>query len=153
MKDANNGDYIINDLRYPSTNQMHRPGDLSPENSTNSVTVVAQNSNIQLMNFNDGDSQAKCDGHSTNEANQPVFLDEISSSVDESSTKEEGILDNCGILPSNCLPCLVSTVPPVEKRRSLSYSPPSARKKAALKLPFKWKEPANASLCKNQNHL
>lgn len=153
VKDANNGDYIINDLHYPSTNQMHKPGDLSPENSANSVTVVAQNSNIQLMNFNDGDSQAKCDGHSTNEANQPVFLDEISSSVDESSTKEEGILDNCGILPSNCLPCLVSTVPSVEKRRSLSYSPPSARKKAALKLPFKWKEPANASLFSSKEIL
>ncbi|XP_073268147.1 uncharacterized protein [Populus alba] len=53
---------------------------------------------------------------------------------------EEGLLDNCGILPGNCLPCLASTVPPVEKRRSLSSSPPSARKKGALKLPFKWKE-------------
>ncbi|KAB2087627.1 hypothetical protein E1A91_A04G125100v1 [Gossypium mustelinum] len=54
--------------------------------------------------------------------------------------KEVGLLDNCGILPSNCLPCLASTVSSVEKRRSLSSSPPSARKKNALKLPFKWKE-------------
>ncbi|TYI87771.1 hypothetical protein E1A91_D04G159500v1 [Gossypium mustelinum] len=54
--------------------------------------------------------------------------------------KEVGLLDNCGILPSNCLPCLASTVSSVEKRRSLSSSPPSARKKNTLKLPFKWKE-------------
>ncbi|CAN0925773.1 hypothetical protein LINGRAHAP2_LOCUS34947 [Linum grandiflorum] len=69
---------------------------------------------------------------------QPVFLDEIS--VEENDSKEEGLLDNCGILPGNCLPCLASTVPPVEKRRSLSSSPPSARKRAASKMSFKWKE-------------
>ncbi|CAN1852607.1 hypothetical protein LINPERHAP1_LOCUS40702 [Linum perenne] len=69
---------------------------------------------------------------------QPVFLDEIS--VDENDDKEEGLLDNCGILPGNCLPCLASTVPSVDKRRSLSSSPPSARKRAASKLSFKWKE-------------
>ncbi|TYG74244.1 hypothetical protein ES288_D04G167000v1 [Gossypium darwinii] len=61
-------------------------------------------------------------------------------SVQEGPGKEVGLLDNCGILPSNCLPCLASTVSSVEKRRSLSSSPPSARKKNALKLPFKWKE-------------
>ncbi|CAK9134314.1 unnamed protein product [Ilex paraguariensis] len=73
-----------------------------------------------------------------NEA-KPVYLDEISS-LDESAGREDGLLDNCGIIPNNCLPCLASTVPAVEKRRSLISSPPSARKKAALKLPFKWKE-------------
>ncbi|KAF4400639.1 hypothetical protein G4B88_023047 [Cannabis sativa] len=109
-------------------------------NSGNSVTEGAQNSSFQVMSSDDIDSQPKCDGPSTNEANHPVFLDEISSSVDENSCKGEGILDNCGILPSNCLPCLASTVPSVDKRRSLSSSPPSARKKAPLKLPFKWKE-------------
>ncbi|XP_004297693.1 PREDICTED: uncharacterized protein LOC101302063 [Fragaria vesca subsp. vesca] len=142
-KDGNYGDYIIRDLHAPSMEQLHKAGDLSPENSANSI-IVAQKGNRQV--FNDGDSQAKCDDHSTTEANQPVFLDEISSSVDESSAKEDSILDNCGILPSNCLPCLVSTVTSDEKRRSLSYSPPSARKKSALKLPFKLKEHANASL-------
>ncbi|PRQ41273.1 putative protein ENHANCED DISEASE RESISTANCE 2 [Rosa chinensis] len=143
-KDANYGDYIISDVHGPTVEQMHKAGDVSPENSANSVTVVVQKDDRQV--FNDGDSQAKCHGHSTTEANQPVFLDEISSSVDESSSKEEGMLDNCGILPINCLPCLVSTESSDGKRRSLSYSPPSARKRAAIKLPFKWKEPANASL-------
>lgn len=133
-RDGNFGEYNVNDLH-------------------SSVVVVSRKSNVGIVNANDVDTQSKCDDHSTTEANQPVFLDEISSSVDEASSEEEGILDNCGILPSTCLPCLASTVPSVEKRRSYSSSPPSARKKAALKLPFKWKEHANASLCKRQNHL
>lgn len=66
----------------------------------------------------------------------PVFLDEISSSAGE-MTGGDDILDNCGLLPNNCLPCLASTVHTDEKRRSLTSSP---RKKAALKLPFKWKD-------------
>ncbi|KAH6763168.1 CW14 protein [Perilla frutescens var. hirtella] len=67
----------------------------------------------------------------------PVFLDEISSSAGEAAGGDDSILDNCGILPNNCLPCLASTVHTDEKRRSLTSSP---RKKAALKLPFKWKD-------------
>ncbi|WJX56979.1 hypothetical protein P8452_42585 [Trifolium repens] len=66
------------------------------------------------------------------EVNEPVFLDDISS-VDASSNKDEGILDNCGILPNNCLPCLASTIPSLEKRRSCS-SPPNSKKKALPKL-------------------
>lgn len=67
----------------------------------------------------------------------------------ENADKEDNLLDNCGILPNNCLPCLASTVSPVERRRSLSSSPPSSRKKTALKLPIKWKEDHTApSLCK-----
>ncbi|KAL2904272.1 Protein ENHANCED DISEASE RESISTANCE 2 [Bienertia sinuspersici] len=81
-------------------------------------------------------------GRSSMEAKHPVFLDEISSSMDESTSKEDKVLDNnCGILPNHCLPCLnTTTVPSIEKRRSLSSSPPSARKKAALKLSFKWRD-------------
>ncbi|XAR64982.1 hypothetical protein NMG60_11008892 [Bertholletia excelsa] len=76
---------------------------------------------------------------SINLEKQPVYCDEVFS-VDDDAGREDGLLDNCGILPSNCLPCLASTVPSVEKRRSLSSSPPSARKKAALKLSFKRRE-------------
>ncbi|KAI3452793.1 hypothetical protein Pfo_009456 [Paulownia fortunei] len=71
---------------------------------------------------------------------KPVFLDEVSCSAGETAGGDDSLLDNCGILPNNCLPCLASTVHTVEKRRSLSSSPPSARKKGALKLSFKWKE-------------
>ncbi|XP_047323423.1 uncharacterized protein LOC124927117 isoform X2 [Impatiens glandulifera] len=78
----------------------------------------------------------------SNESNQPVFRDEVS--LDE-TTYRDGVLDNCGILPNNCLPCLASTVPSVEKRRSLSSSPQSATKKAALKMSFKWREGHSSS--------
>lgn len=66
------------------------------------------------------------------EVTEPVFLDDISS-VDANSNKDEGILDNCGIIPNNCLPCLASTIPSLEKRRSCS-SPPNSKKKAPPKL-------------------
>ncbi|KAL8533962.1 hypothetical protein ACS0TY_010111 [Phlomoides rotata] len=69
---------------------------------------------------------------------EPVFLDEISRPSGENAGKD------CGILLDNCLPCLASTVPSVEKRRSLSSSPPSMRKKAA-KLSFKWRDEYNTA--------
>lgn len=95
-------------------------------------------------------SQSKSESALT-DTKQPVFIDEISSHADDSSRKDEGLLENCGILPSNCLPCLHSTIPSIEKRRSLSSSPPSTRKKAALKLSFKWREGhATGPLCKFQ---
>ncbi|XP_034689848.1 uncharacterized protein LOC117917620 isoform X2 [Vitis riparia] len=105
------------------------------------------NVNVQHTSGMDGvDSQLKPDGPS-NEAKQPVFLDEISLTADESGGREEGMLENCGILPNNCLPCLASTTSSEEKRGSLSSSPPSSRKKGALKISFKWREGnANASL-------
>ncbi|XP_057949809.1 uncharacterized protein LOC131144892 isoform X2 [Malania oleifera] len=92
----------------------------------------------QLSHSDGVDSQMKSDGP-PNEMKQPVYLDEISS-VEENSGRGQGVLDNCGILPNNCLPCLASTVPPVDKRRSLIASPSNLKKKAALKLSFKWKE-------------
>ncbi|CAA6667285.1 unnamed protein product [Spirodela intermedia] len=55
--------------------------------------------------------------------------------ADEIVAGDGRILDPCGILPNNCLPCLV----PVEKKGSLSSSPPGSRKKATLRLSFKWR--------------
>ncbi|XP_073145635.1 uncharacterized protein [Henckelia pumila] len=70
-----------------------------------------------------------------------VFLDEISCLDGENARGDDSLLDNCGILPGNCLPCLASTVPSVAKRRSRSSSPPPAsRKKSAMKLSLKWKD-------------
>lgn len=80
-------------------------------------------------------------GRNSAEAKHPVLLHEMSSSVDENTVKEDRLLDNCGIIPNNCLPCLTTTtVDSIEKRRSLVSSPPSARKKAALKHSFKGKD-------------
>jgi len=83
---------------------------------------------------------------------RPVFLDEISSSENIGSGREDGLLENCGILSNNCLPRLTSTVVPVEKR-SLSSSPPSSRKKADLKLPFKWKDGNPCATLREYLHL
>ncbi|XP_023530130.1 uncharacterized protein LOC111792749 isoform X1 [Cucurbita pepo subsp. pepo] len=133
--DANHGDLNVN--RHSVTpDQIHRPGN---SGRVHSVSQVARDSHSQAMNPDDAEPQLKGYGHSS-KANEPVFVDEISSTAGESSAKDVGVLDNCGILPSNCLPCLASTMNSVEKRKSPSSSPPSGLKKAALKLSFKWKE-------------
>ncbi|KAJ0974189.1 hypothetical protein J5N97_016154 [Dioscorea zingiberensis] len=81
-----------------------------------------------------------------------VSHDDISSqSVDEGDgVGGDGILDNCGLLPNNCLPCLAPTALTVEKRRSPSSSPPHSRKKTPLKLSFKWKSGGAPTLCKDK---
>ncbi|KAG0479038.1 hypothetical protein HPP92_013757 [Vanilla planifolia] len=66
--------------------------------------------------------------------------DASSPRMGETTDREvEGMLDNCGILSNNCLPCLVTPTPTIEKRKSLSSSPPNSAKKASLKLSFKRK--------------
>ncbi|KAK4261226.1 hypothetical protein QN277_004255 [Acacia crassicarpa] len=114
-----------------STDQVQKLCDLSE---------ACRSSNVQNISSDDNDSHCKRDGSIImNEVNQPVFLDEISS-VDANSNKDDGLMDHCGILPNNCLPCLASTIPSIEKRRSSSSSPPNSRKKAPMKVPFKWKD-------------
>ncbi|KAK4373222.1 hypothetical protein RND71_008606 [Anisodus tanguticus] len=81
-------------------------------------------------------SSESCSGKTVNPPSSSVHPKEVEH---VGSGREDGLLENCGILSNNCLPRLTFTVVPVEKR-SLSSSPPSARKKADLKSPFKWKE-------------
>lgn len=74
--------------------------------------------------------------------NLPASVDDNHSSVSvDDVTKKGGMnaVHPCGILSNNCLPWLVPTVPHADKRRALSPGPPSMRKKAALRLSFKWK--------------
>nr|GMD36763.1 Protein ENHANCED DISEASE RESISTANCE like [Ipomoea batatas] len=109
------------------TEHVHMPGNsLASCNSTcNSVSGIAK-TRIQP---NSSVYPKDADSGQLNEV-KPVFLSETSLS---------------------CLPCLASTVSPVEKRRSLSSSP---RKKAALKLPFKWKDGnSNSSLVSSKSLL
>ncbi|KAJ6318962.1 hypothetical protein OIU76_014336 [Salix suchowensis] len=134
---TNHGDCNIVNLQDSSLNdQMQKAGDLSGNSTHDPVSNFTKQSNIQVLN-------SDSDGLS-NEVKQPVFLDEITS-IDENAGKEEGLLNICGTLPGNCLPCLASGVPSVEKRRSISSSSPSARKKGALKPPFKWREGNSSS--------
>ncbi|KAL5722466.1 hypothetical protein ACHQM5_005982 [Ranunculus cassubicifolius] len=132
-----------------STEQRRSVGQVTIGNSArNSASEVARISISRVFHSSDADLQSKSDG-SFNDAKPSVSAGELSSnSADDSSQREGGILENCGILPNNCLPCLASTVPSLDKRRALSPGPPSSRKKAALKLSFKWKEGhSNSSLC------
>ncbi|GFP91567.1 hypothetical protein PHJA_001300700 [Phtheirospermum japonicum] len=104
------------------------------ESEGNLVNEAAKSS-VVLPSFSDTTPKPN---KPTSDACRPVFLDEISGSAEENVARDNSLLDNCiGILPNNCLPCLASTVVPVEKRRSLVSGP---RKKAALKLSFKWKD-------------
>ncbi|KAL3841012.1 hypothetical protein ACJIZ3_025603 [Penstemon smallii] len=105
-----------------------------------STSNSARNSVSELAKSSVSDSRMKPDGPS-NETKKPVFVNEISNSPGENAGGENNsMFDNCGILSNNCLPCLATTVPSVEKRRSLDYSPQGIRKKASLKLSFKWRD-------------
>ncbi|KAJ4769553.1 DUF1336 family protein (DUF1336) [Rhynchospora pubera] len=55
--------------------------------------------------------------------------------------EEGGLMNNCGLLPNNCLPCLASTVAqPNDKKKPLSTSPPNSNKIIpSLKVSFKRK--------------
>ncbi|XP_024994556.1 uncharacterized protein LOC112527928 isoform X2 [Cynara cardunculus var. scolymus] len=80
-------------------------------------------------------------------------LRDVNHGDDDNAGRENDLLD-CGVIPGNCLPCLAATVPSVEKRRSLSSSPPSARKKAVHKLSFKWRDGhPNANIFSSKMHL
>ena len=85
--------------------------------------------------INHNDLKISTLGNSANHRNSlehsevsPVYADDIAS-------VDGGILDNCGIIPNNCLPCLV----PTEKKGSLSSSPLGSRRKSSLRLSFKWR--------------
>lgn len=110
---------------------------LSSSTTTSSSTQDSQSNQV----MSDADLN-----HTIKQQQQPDFVD---------SSADEGILENCRILPSHCLPCLnTTTVPSIEKRRSLSSSPPSSRKKMSLKLSYKWREGhASGALCKYILHL
>ncbi|ESQ35822.1 hypothetical protein EUTSA_v10007496mg [Eutrema salsugineum] len=98
-----------------------------------SVSSSATTSSTRDSDSNEVMSQSKSSEGDLNDTKQPDLID---------SSADEGLMENCRILPSNCLPCLnpITVVPSAEKRRSLSSSPPSSRKKSSLRLSYKWRE-------------
>lgn len=138
----------------PPSDQQLKAKEPIVENSEEYVVgEVSKNGGTLFLASKDADSVLKSDDPQ-NEVKKPVFLDEISIvCVDESGKENEtGVLDNCGLLPNNCLPCLASAVSSVDKRRSLSPSHPIARRKPSLKLSFKRREGhATPPLC--ESHL
>ncbi|KAK4784772.1 hypothetical protein SAY86_019140 [Trapa natans] len=123
----------------------YRSSTASNRDSLHGESFVTANSNrLDAPASHSDDVDATARKHTLK---KPVFIDDMTLFTDDTVRKDEDLLDNCGIIPANCLPCLASTVSPVERRRSLSSSPPGARKKVVSKLSFKWREGhANATL-------
>ena len=110
------------------------------------VSVSSTTTTSSTGDSNSNEAMSQSEGGLNDTKQQP---DSIDSSADEGGGG--GLLENCRILPSNCLPCLnpISVVPCVDKRRALSSSPPSSRKKASLRQSYKWREGhASGALCK-----
>ncbi|XP_039114731.1 uncharacterized protein LOC120250050 isoform X1 [Dioscorea cayenensis subsp. rotundata] len=123
LKERHCGELHSNVPLATSTEQKQRSSKLGDQSTGTSVNGVNFQSDV---NFNG--------------AKPFVSHDDISSQpVDEGLGTGGGILDNCGILPNNCLPCLAPTALTIEKRRSPSSSPPNSKKKAPLKISFKWR--------------
>lgn len=107
-----------------STNVLSLPSSELQLKEQNVVETAGRNS-VHNVNSQENNTSKHFERH--DEAST-VYADEIVAS-------DGRLLDPCGILPNNCLPCLV----PVEKKGSISSSPPGSRKKATLRLSFKWR--------------
>ncbi|CAA7404115.1 unnamed protein product [Spirodela intermedia] len=109
------------------------------EISTNVLSVPSSDLQLKGLKVSEtaiGNSAHNVNSQESNTSKHFASHDEASTVyADEIVAGDGRILDPCGILPNNCLPCLV----PVEKKGSLSSSPPGSRKKATLRLSFKWR--------------
>lgn len=135
FKEANHEGVRVNTPTASSTVQEHKGSKLEGQSAGTTVTCPATQSHTGLT----GANASVCYGNDSRKI------------VNEDSGEGSGILDNCGLLPNNCLPCLTPIVPTVEKRKSLSCSPPNSRRKATLKLSFKSKPgegPGTPTPCK-----
>lgn len=106
---------------FTGTDNESTPTNLSPF-----YTKYNKNTGIENANQLKSDDQYAI--------NPPVFLDEIS--IQHEKDDASGILSNCGLLSNSCLPCLAPSPLSEDKRMPPSLSPPSTRKKAALKVSF-----------------
>ncbi|XVF58178.1 hypothetical protein PTKIN_Ptkin07bG0042500 [Pterospermum kingtungense] len=109
--------------------------DVVSATGSENVSVLSVPSSRDLISNNN--SQLKTNNNPT-EGN-PVFVDDISSESTRVDEKQE--LHHVGLLSNACLPCIPSTVAPsLEKKRSFNPGSLSSRKKAPLRLSFKWRE-------------
>lgn len=93
-------------------------------------------------------------GNLENGVRSSVSHEDVASVSAEDSAHGGGgrILDDCGLLPNNCLPCIASAVGVNEKKRPLSTSPTHSMKMPSLKLSFKKKSGEahpSSTLCKH----
>ncbi|KAL8157161.1 uncharacterized protein LOC141672606 [Apium graveolens] len=138
LRDAN---HRIGDVNVPYSHHSGQPQKQEEYSAGHSAHNPVSDTYRSAVHRAEQDSRLRSDGTSNDKS---VYVDETSS-VEGSGGRGDNLLDNCGIIPNNCLPCLASTVPTVEKRRSFSTSPTHTKKKAAHKLSFKWKEGHSSS--------
>ncbi|KAL6960681.1 hypothetical protein U1Q18_038445 [Sarracenia purpurea var. burkii] len=142
-------------INYNNIISVKTLSELQPK--PNGVSVGTSDKNLEGEDAKNSllkvdDPLLKVDGQ--NEVKTPVFLDEISTQCVNGRGRydETGALHNCGLLPNTCLPCLTSSDPFDEKRRSICPSTP--RKKTALKLSFKRRDgQANYTLSSPKAHM
>ncbi|XVF60436.1 hypothetical protein PTKIN_Ptkin08bG0045800 [Pterospermum kingtungense] len=110
--------------------------DIVSVTGSENVSVLSVSSPRDLsLNIN---SQLKANDNPT--AGTPVFVDDISSESKSTRGDEKHGVHHVGLLPSTCLPCMPSSAPSLEKKRSFNPGTLSSRKKAPLKLSFKLRE-------------
>ena len=100
------------------------------------VSVLSVSSPRDLSLISNISSQLKANDNPTEGSS--VFVDDISGESTRGDEKQ--VVHNNGLLPNTCLPCIPSTGPSLEKKRSFNPGTLSSRKKAPLKLSFKWRE-------------
>ncbi|KAG5527377.1 hypothetical protein RHGRI_028308 [Rhododendron griersonianum] len=146
------------------TDVYHRSSDVdstsdivSPRSSRHiNYDITRKSLSSQQPNLNGesgGDTESKCGGEGAkNEKTlnlRPRGVDPQLESDESDSDNEAGVLQNCGLLTNNCLPCLATDVSSDENKRPLSPSNSSAMKKMASIFSFKRKEEqATPALCK-----
>ncbi|MFQ6633174.1 hypothetical protein Gotur_010834 [Gossypium turneri] len=99
------------------------------------ASALSVSSPRDLSLINNVNSQSKANDNQTE--GSAVFVDDISSESIRGNEKQAA--HHVELLPNTCLPCLHSTAPSLERKRSFNPST-SSKKKAPLKLSFKWRD-------------
>ncbi|KAJ9135210.1 hypothetical protein P3X46_032419 [Hevea brasiliensis] len=114
------------------------PRDFNPKDHFESTTLGLDNEgHAENVQSKDKDSRSK-----PNEEVKGITVPGYGVSNGSTSVGGEVMQEasHCGLLPNTCLPCLASTVPSLEKKKSLSPGTSASRRKPSLKLSFKWRD-------------
>ncbi|EOY03285.1 Uncharacterized protein TCM_018116 isoform 5 [Theobroma cacao] len=112
------------------------PRDLSLTSKTETVTSVLSSGQQQKSREKNTNSQLKANDNPTE--GSPVYVDDISSESTRGDEKQ--VVHHVGLAAHTCLPCIPSTALSLEKKRSFGPGTLSSRRKAHLKLSFKWRD-------------
>ncbi|KAK8687965.1 hypothetical protein V6N13_086754 [Hibiscus sabdariffa] len=121
---------------YQSLQTMAEEKDIVSVSGSENPSVLSVSSPRDLSQINNVNSQLKANDHPT-EGN-PVFVDDISSESSRGDEKQG--VHHIELLSNNCSPCIPSTAPSLERKRSFNPGTLCSKKKALLKLSFKWRE-------------